>query len=108
MTYKETEILSNNKFLYRASEHNSIINSILEGDYNKTIANIDRILITNAVNDVTAEDMKMLYQNIINTIITAFKMKKIDDFDTQIQSDELAEIINYNDQFEDPRYQDEE
>lgn len=31
-----------------------------------------------------------------------------DDFTTQIQSDELAEIINYNDQFEDPRYQDEE
>lgn len=31
-----------------------------------------------------------------------------DDFVTQIQSDELAEIINYNDQFEDPRYQDEE
>ena len=29
-------------------------------------------------------------------------MKKIDDFDIQIQSDELAEIINYNDQFEDP------
>lgn len=27
-----------------------------------------------------------------------------DDFVTQIQSDELAEIINYNDQFEDPRY----
>ena len=27
-----------------------------------------------------------------------------DDFDTQIQSDELAEIINYTDQFEDPRY----
>lgn len=35
-------------------------------------------------------------------------MKKIDDFDIQIQSDELAEIINYNDKFEDPRYQDEE
>ena len=31
-----------------------------------------------------------------------------DDFVTQIQSDELAEIINYNDQFEDLRYQDEE
>ena len=27
-----------------------------------------------------------------------------EDFVTQIQSDELAEIINYNDQFEDPRY----
>ena len=27
-----------------------------------------------------------------------------DDFTTQIQSDELAEIINYNDQFDDPRY----
>ena len=35
-------------------------------------------------------------------------MKKIDDFDIQIQSDELAEIVNYNDQFEDPRYQEEE
>ena len=35
-------------------------------------------------------------------------MKMFDDFVTQIQSDELAEIINYNDQFEDPRYQDEE
>ena len=31
-----------------------------------------------------------------------------DDFIIQIQSDELAEIVNYNDQFEDPRYQDEE
>ena len=27
-----------------------------------------------------------------------------DDFTTQIQSDELAEIINYNDQFDDPRH----
>jgi hypothetical protein len=27
-----------------------------------------------------------------------------DDFDTQIQSDELADVINWNDQFEDPRY----
>ena len=27
-----------------------------------------------------------------------------DDFVIQIQSDELAEIINYNDQFEDSRY----
>ena len=27
-----------------------------------------------------------------------------DDFTTQIQSDELAEILNYNDQFEDPCY----
>lgn len=27
-----------------------------------------------------------------------------DDFATQIQSDELAEIINYNDQFDDLRY----
>lgn len=26
------------------------------------------------------------------------------DFDTQIQSDELADVINWNDQFEDPRY----
>ena len=30
------------------------------------------------------------------------------DFDTQIQSDELAEIIRWNDQFEDPRYLEEE
>lgn len=27
-----------------------------------------------------------------------------DDFDTQIQFDEVAEIINWNDRFEDPRY----
>ena len=27
-----------------------------------------------------------------------------DDFTTQIQSDELAEIVNYNDRFDDPRY----
>lgn len=27
-----------------------------------------------------------------------------DDFDTQIQSDELADVINWNDRFEDPRY----
>ena len=27
-----------------------------------------------------------------------------DDFDTQIQSDELADVINWNDQFEDPKY----
>lgn len=27
-----------------------------------------------------------------------------DDFDTQIQSDELTDVINWNDQFEDPRY----
>ena len=66
------------KFMYRVSEHNSIINSILEGDYNKTIANIDRILITNVVNNVSSNDMNILYQNIINTVITAFKMKKID------------------------------
>lgn len=66
------------KFIYRVSEHNSIINSILEGDYNKTIANIDRILITNVVNNVSSNDMNILYQNIINTVITAFKMKKID------------------------------
>jgi hypothetical protein len=26
------------------------------------------------------------------------------DFDTQIQSDELAEILNWNDAMEDPRY----
>ena len=31
-----------------------------------------------------------------------------DDFTTQIQSDELAEIIGWNDQFEDPRYLEEE
>ena len=27
-----------------------------------------------------------------------------DDFTTQIQCEELAEVINYNDRFEDPRY----
>lgn len=27
-----------------------------------------------------------------------------DDFDTQIQGDELADVINWSDQFEDPRY----
>ena len=27
-----------------------------------------------------------------------------DDFTTQIQSDEIAAIIDYNDHFEDPRY----
>ena len=27
-----------------------------------------------------------------------------DDFDTQIQSDELADVVNCNDQFEDPKY----
>ncbi len=27
-----------------------------------------------------------------------------DDFTAQIQSDELAEIIHYNDRFDDPRY----
>ena len=27
-----------------------------------------------------------------------------DDFDTQIQSDELVDVINWNDRFEDPRY----
>lgn len=27
-----------------------------------------------------------------------------DDFDTQVQSDEAAELINWNDRFEDPRY----
>lgn len=67
-----------NKYIYRASEHSAIINSILEGDYNKTIANIDTILITNVVNDVSGDDMKVLYQNIINTLITAVRMKKID------------------------------
>lgn len=72
------EEFGNNKYIYRVSEHNSIINSILEGDNNKTIADIDRILITNVVNDVSQEDMKVLYQNIINTIITALKMKKVD------------------------------
>ena len=28
----------------------------------------------------------------------------LDDFNTMIQSDEIAEIINYNDQFDDMRY----
>ena len=27
-----------------------------------------------------------------------------DDFDTQVQVEELEEVVNYNDQFEDPRY----
>ena len=27
-----------------------------------------------------------------------------DDFDTQIQIEELEEVVNYNDQFEDSRY----
>lgn len=27
-----------------------------------------------------------------------------DNFDTQIQSDELTDVINWNDRFEDPRY----
>ena len=27
-----------------------------------------------------------------------------DDFDTQIQSDELADVVNWNDQFGDPKY----
>lgn len=27
-----------------------------------------------------------------------------DDFDTQIQSDELADVVNWNDQFEDQKY----
>lgn len=74
----DTERISSKKYVYRVSEHNSIINSILEGDYNKTIAYIDRILITNVVNNVSSEGMKVLYQNIINTIITALRMKKID------------------------------
>lgn len=77
-TGKTSAEQNNKKYLYRASEHNSIINSILEGDYNKTIANIDRILISNVLGGVSADDMKVLYQNIINTIITALKMKKVD------------------------------
>ena len=68
----------NNEYIYRVSESNSIINSILEGDSEKTIASIDRILITNVVNDVSDQAMKVLYQNIINTMITALRMKKID------------------------------
>ena len=28
----------------------------------------------------------------------------LDDFNTTIQSDEIAEVINYNDQFDDMRY----
>jgi hypothetical protein len=28
----------------------------------------------------------------------------LDDFNTTIQSDEIAEVINYNDQFDDIRY----
>jgi hypothetical protein len=31
-------------------------------------------------------------------------MNMINDFDIQIQSDEIAEIINWTDQFENPRY----
>ena len=31
-----------------------------------------------------------------------------DDFDTQIQSDELADVVNWNGQFEDPKYSYEE
>ena len=27
-----------------------------------------------------------------------------DDFDTQVQIEELEEVVSYNDQFEDPRY----
>ena len=27
-----------------------------------------------------------------------------DDFDTQVQVEELEEVVNYKDQFEDPRY----
>lgn len=27
-----------------------------------------------------------------------------DDFDTQIQSDELADVVNWNDQFKDQKY----
>lgn len=27
-----------------------------------------------------------------------------DDFDTKIQSDELADVVNWNDQFEDQKY----
>lgn len=27
-----------------------------------------------------------------------------DDFDTQVQIEELEEVVNYNDRFEDPRY----
>jgi AraC-like DNA-binding protein len=68
---------SKNKCIYRVSENNAIINSILEGDYENAIATIDRILITNVVNNVSSEDAKMLYYSIINTRINAFKMKKI-------------------------------
>lgn len=74
----EIKQLHNKNYMYKASEHNEIINSVLEGDYDKTIANIDRILISNVVNDVSADAVKILYQNIINTIITALRMKKLD------------------------------
>lgn len=72
-----TDKTDGKKYLYRASEHNSIINSILEGDSDKAIAIIDRILITNVVNDVPLSDMKALYQNIINAVITALNMKDV-------------------------------
>lgn len=81
----------NGKYMYRVSESNSIINSILAGDYNKTIACIDRILITNVVNDVQENDMTALYQNIINTIVTALKMKRID-VDSLINDDKYFSI----------------
>ena len=80
------------KYMYRVSEHNSIVNSILEGDYNKTISTVDRVLITNVVNNVSPSDMNVLYQNIINTVITALKMKKID-------VDKLVESIGAEDYF---------
>ena len=67
-----------NGYIYRVSESNSIINNILSGDYDKAMKDIDCIIITNIINNVYPEDMKLLYQNIINTLITALKMKKID------------------------------
>lgn len=83
----------NGRYIYRASESNAIINSILEGDCNKTIACIDRILITNVVNDVGENDMAVLYRNIINTIVTALKMKRID-VDALIDDDEYFSIAD--------------
>ena len=65
----------------------------MEGDYNKSIACIDRILITNVVNDVGENDMAVLYRNIINTIVTALKMKRID-VDALIDDDEYFSIAD--------------
>lgn len=89
----DTDKVGGKKYLYRISEHNSIINSILEGDSDKVIATIDRILITNVVNDVPANDMKALYQNIINAVITALKMKGRD-VDQLIDSNDGAVYFN--------------